>query len=70
MSRDKWFDMVCDPKQQVPDYQNPALVVQSIHTGVLVQAATGKINLNALAIKELKNRGLDRYGRSFPRRNT
>lgn len=44
------------------DEHNPDLILQSICTDMLAQAARGELDLNALARKELANRGVDWHG--------
>ena len=54
-----------EQKASIPnDYElNPDLnMVSLFDTSVLVDVAAGKLNLNNLAIKELRNRGLDMKG--------
>ena len=54
-----------DQKASTPnDYElNPDLnMVSLFDTSVLVDVAAGKLDLNNLAIKELRNRGLDLKG--------
>jgi hypothetical protein len=40
-----------------------AAILQTCHTNVLLAAAAGKIDLNAMARAELANRGLDTSGK-------
>ena len=44
------------------DEVNPDYMFQTINAELLVSAMQGKIDLNALAWRELRGRGLDEYG--------
>ena len=47
---------------EIRDEVNPKFVLQGTATELLVQAASGRIDLNELARQELANRGLGRDG--------
>ena len=49
---------------KVNDFIDPDKnVISLFDTEILVAAVNGKIDLNAVAMKELKNRGLDKNGK-------
>ena len=50
-------------KSEIADDKNPNFIFQLIDTEILVDALNGEIDLNDLALKELHNRQLDKYGR-------
>lgn len=42
----------------LPDEKNPEMCLQALDTSILIAAARGEIDLNALARKELASRGI------------
>ena len=48
---------------RLSDDENPKLIFAQTFTDLLVKAVNGGIDLNELAKKELKNRGLDTNGK-------
>ena len=56
---------IAEPEKQeyLCDDLNPIYIFSITHTELLVKAAKGEIDIKALAIKELKNRGLDINGK-------
>ena len=49
-------------KMELPDELNPNYLFSLINTKLLSDAVNGKIDLKELALKELKNRGLNEFG--------
>lgn len=46
------------------DYVDPDKnMISSFDTDILVEAVNGRLDLNLVALKELRNRGLDKNGR-------
>lgn len=47
---------------RLSDEMNPDLIFRTTHTDLLAQIAKGTIRTRKLALRELRNRGLDRNG--------
>ena len=48
------------PKDYIDPDKN---MISSFDTDILVEAVNGRLDLNLVALKELRNRGLDKNGR-------
>lgn len=52
-----------DEEPNMSDDLNPEFIFRTVHTELLVKAANGEIDLDALLRAELRNRGVDRSDR-------